>query len=239
MANFLSTLVPKRWKALSERVEHTSEFQDLSDFVAGAYRDHCVYPPQKQIFAALEACPPNAIKCILLGQDPYHGPGQAHGLSFSVAGSTKIPPSLRNIFKEYQTDLSLPAPASGSLTSWANEGVLLLNTILTVEQGSAGSHAKKGWEHITRTIIEVALAQSPGLGFLCFGAPAEKLATQVLEAGDHHEAFIVAVPHPSPLSAYRGFFGSKPFTRFNEERRKRGLEIVTWELPSSGQQSMF
>lgn len=239
MAHFLSTLVPEPWKELSERIQNNPDFLALSGFLEEAYAHSVVYPPKDLIFAALDACPPESVRCILLGQDPYHGPGQAHGLSFSVSSSTKIPPSLRNIFKEYHSDLSLPIPSNGNLMRWANQGVLLLNTVLTVEDGTPGSHAKRGWEEVTRFIVQMVLDKSPNAGFLCFGNPARNLASKIMEECRANNSFIVAVPHPSPLSAYRGFFGSKPFTRFNEERIKRGLEIVPWELPSSGQQSMF
>lgn len=178
-----------------------------------------------QVFAAFHACPLDKVKVVILGQDPYHGPGQAHGLSFSVSPEVPIPPSLRNIYKELNSDLGIEVPSHGNLKHWAEQGVLLLNNVLTVEQGKAGSHHKKGWENFTDSVIEV-LNQRQGLVFILWGSPAQKKAKVVSK--DRH--LVLESVHPSPLSSYRGFFGSKPFSKTNDYLVAHGHKAIDWHL---------
>jgi uracil-DNA glycosylase len=239
MGNFLSTLIPKEWNTFWKEELGKEYLEQLANFVEDEYANQVCCPAKNQILAALENLQPKQVKCIIIGQDPYHGPGQANGLAFSVTPKTKIPPSLKNIFKEYCEDLGLPHPKSGDLSPWKKEGVLLINTSLTVRQHQAGSHAKKGWENFTLALIKHVLENSKNAGFICFGAPAFKLAKKVTLELSEENRTLIKTPHPSPLSAYRGFFGSKPFTRFNTEQLEKGLEIVHWELPITAQQSLF
>lgn len=239
MADFLSTSTPAGWESFFSAQKKCDYWSDLVNFVSKEYQNHTVYPPASQIFAALDATPPEEVRCIILGQDPYHGPGQAHGLAFSVPAGQNWPPSLKNIFKEYQSDLGLPPPLSGDLTTWAKRGVLLLNTVLTVREGRAGSHAKKGWERFTFAVLNHVLERSPNAGFICFGKPALTLAESVIAQHPLRAPVVVHTPHPSPLSAYRGFFGAKPFTTFTYQQEKKGRESVPWELPSSTQTELF
>jgi uracil-DNA glycosylase len=239
MSNFLSTMIPVEWKAFWDEEMNEPYLLELDTFVEQEYAQEVCYPPKKEILAAVCGLHPEEIKCIIIGQDPYHGPGQANGLAFSVTPKTKIPPSLKNIFKEYCEDLGLPYPKSGNLSPWKKEGVLLINTALTVRQHQAGSHSKKGWENFTLALIKHVLENSKNAGFICFGAPASKLAKKVTAELSEENRTLIETPHPSPLSAYRGFFGSKPFTRFNNEQLEKGLEIVHWELPTTAQQSLF
>ena len=186
-----------------------------------------IYPPSPSVFRALELTPFNQVKVVILGQDPYHGPGQAHGLSFSVPSDIAVPPSLKNIYKELVDDLKLPMPEHGDLQSWANQGVLLLNATLTVEQGSAGAHQQQGWEEFTDQIIHCLSEQRSGLVFFLWGAYAQKKA--ILIDGNKH--LILKSAHPSPLSAYRGFWGSKPFSKANKYLQQQGVEPINWGIP--------
>lgn len=187
-----------------------------------------VYPHPKNYFAALNMCSFEATKVIILGQDPYHGEGQAHGLSFSVQESVKLPPSLKNIFKELETDLrpNWSAPKSGDLSSWAKQGVLLLNTTMTVERSKPGSHQKKGWETFTDVILQKLSDDKRPKVFILWGAPAIK-KTDLIDAEKHH---VLQSVHPSPLSSYRGFFGSRPFSKANEFLIKTGQTSIDWRL---------
>ena len=239
MSTFLSTIVPKSWNEFF-KVEQTKPYlTDLEGFLTTEYATKKIYPKQDLIFSAFAHCRPTDVKCILLGQDPYHGAGQANGLSFSVSSKSKPPPSLKNIFKEYCDDLNQHKPKNGELTHWAKNGVLLLNTVLTVEESRPGSHAKKGWEQFTLNSIKFVLKHQPNAGFICLGIPALRLAEKVILELDTSSPILIKAPHPSPLSVYRGFYGSKPFSRFNEEREKRGLEVVHWALPSNRQKTLF
>ncbi len=183
-----------------------------------------VYPEPSQLFSALELTPLEDVRVVILGQDPYHGEGEAHGLAFSVKEGVKIPPSLVNIFKERETDLKLPAPLHGSLVAWARQGVLLLNTVLSVEKDRAGSHQKKGWEPFTDQIIRMVSEKSQPVVFILWGLPAQKKVS-LIDATKH---LILTSPHPSPLSSYRGFFGSKPFSKANEFLTKNGRDKIIW-----------
>lgn len=187
-----------------------------------------IYPPGRQMFAALDAVPFQAVKAVILGQDPYHGPGQAHGLSFSVPPGVAIPPSLLNIFKELQRDLGLALPRHGCLQHWAGQGVLLLNAVLSVEAGRAGSHAGRGWEGFTDAVIEALSREREGLVFLLWGSYAQKKGELI----DRHRHCVLKAPHPSPLSAHRGFLGCGHFGKTNRWLQGRGLAPIDWALPA-------
>lgn len=185
-----------------------------------------IYPPRSNIFEAFRLTPFDQVKVVLIGQDPYHGPGQAHGLCFSVNKEVKIPPSLVNIFKELNNDLGIEIPNHGCLENWARQGVLLLNNVLTVEDGKAGSHHQKGWEKFTDKVIEVLNQKKNNLVFILWGSPAQKKAARVDES--RHK--IIKSVHPSPLSVYRGFIGSKPFSQTNDYLKENGIEEINWQI---------
>ena len=185
-----------------------------------------IYPPGGQIFNALDSTPLPQVKVVILGQDPYHGPGQAHGLCFSVAPGVPAPPSLKNIFKELQRDLGLPVPNHGCLQRWAEQGVLLLNTSLTVEQGQAGSHANKGWQTFTDRIIELVNQECQGVVFLLWGAHAQS-KRKLIDASKHQ---VLCSAHPSPLSAHRGFLGNGHFSAANAYLQQQGKSPIDWRL---------
>lgn len=239
MGNFLSTLLPTAWTSLLGEELDQEYFKQLEKFVAREYRIAQCYPHIENIFGALNFVNPLEVKCIVVGQDPYHGPGQANGLAFSVTKNAPLPPSLKNIFKEYSADTGFPSPLNGDLSPWVSEGVLLLNTVLTVREGNANSHAKQGWEIFTYRLMQRVLEVAPDVGFICFGKPAFELANKLISENPERNITVISTPHPSPLSAYRGFFGSKPFTRFNHQQAEKGKETVSWELPSSTQKTLF
>lgn len=185
-----------------------------------------IYPPQQQVFSAFEHTPLAEVKVVILGQDPYHGEGQAHGLSFSVQAGTKLPPSLKNIYKELATDISgFVEPETGDLTSWAQQGVLLLNTVLTVEQGKAHSHAKIGWEQFTDQVMEWLNQHGQDVVFILWGSHAQKKGKQL----DRQRHLVLSGPHPSPLSAYRGFFGCGHFSAANRFLKEKGKAPINWQ----------
>ncbi|MFY7993482.1 MAG: uracil-DNA glycosylase [Bacteriovoracaceae bacterium] len=185
-----------------------------------------IYPKKSDIFAAFNLTPFDNVKVVIIGQDPYHGPGQAHGLSFSVPRGVKIPPSLVNIYKELKDDLGITPPDHGHLEEWAHQGVLLLNNVLTVEDSKAGSHHGQGWEKFTDKVIEVLNQKKENLVFILWGSPAQKKAAAV----DAKKHFILKSVHPSPLSSYRGFFGSKPFSQTNEFLRSKKIKEIEWKI---------
>lgn len=191
-----------------------------------------VYPPQEAVFRALKTTQPQDVKCVILGQDPYHGPGQANGLSFSVAASCKLPPSLRNIFKELSEDLDCPFPPNGDLSGWAGQGVLLLNSILTVEEGKPESHAKLGWQTLTGEIVRILLTLDQPMVFLLWGKHAQNMVQNAQKslAAPPQRKHLIATVHPSPLSASRGFFGSRPFSQTNAYLQSEGAEPIRWEI---------
>ncbi|MEQ1875471.1 MAG: uracil-DNA glycosylase [Bdellovibrionia bacterium] len=219
--------LPPDWKA-----ELLGEFQkpymrELKTFLkAEKAAKKTIYPPGKEIFNAFHLTPLSEVKVLILGQDPYHGPGQAHGLAFSVRKGVKPPPSLRNIFKELQQDTGVTIPENGDLTKWAEQGVLLLNTSLTVERAKAGSHQNKGWELFTDQVIRVLNAREEPVVFVLWGAPA--MRKHELITRRHH--LVLKSPHPSPFSADRGFFGSRPFSKINSVLKKRGVGEIDWSL---------
>lgn len=202
-------------------------WSELQQFVHDERSTHQVFPPHDEVFAALHLTPFAAVKVLLLGQDPYHGPGQAHGLCFSVRGGVPAPPSLENIFKEMESDLGIPRPDHGDLSHWATQGVLLLNTTLTVRARQAASHQKQGWETFTDEVIKAVSAKEEPVVFVLWGAAAGR-KKDLIDTGRHH---IVQAPHPSPLSAHRGFFGSKPFSQINRILSEAGREPIDWALP--------
>jgi len=200
----------------------------LGDAVENAYADADVFPPRECLFAALKLCSPADVRVIILGQDPYHEPGQAHGLAFSVREGTKLPPSLRNIFTELQSDLGITPPETGDLTKWAQQGVLLLNTVLTVESGKANSHKDFGWQAFTDAVMSATAALPQPIACVLWGSQAQKKQSLLLPAAGPR--LILKAPHPSPLSSYRGFFGSKPFSQINTFLSAQGECPVDWQL---------
>lgn len=203
-------------------------YQELRQFLISEYRTRRIFPDMYAIFNALHYTSYEDAKVVILGQDPYHGEGQAHGLSFSVLPGVEPPPSLLNIFKELETDLGCKVPNNGCLKPWAEQGVLLLNTVLTVRAHQAASHQGKGWEIFTDKIISLLNAREKPLAFILWGAPARRKKAMI--TNPRH--FIVESPHPSPLSAYRGFFGSRPFSRVNAFLKSTGQEPIDWQLPN-------
>ncbi len=199
-------------------------FWQLRNFIHSEYKTKIIYPQAKNIFAAFDLCPFDSVKLVIIGQDPYHEPGQAHGLCFSVQDGCVLPPSLRNIYKEIETDLGKQMPFSGELSRWAKQGVLLLNATLTVEAHKAGSHQNKGWEEFTDKVIEILSKKKENLVFMLWGSYAQKKGS-VIDAKKH---LILKAVHPSPLSAYRGFFGSKHFSQANNYLISKGIEPIDW-----------
>ena len=220
--------LPDSWKPLLAAELDKPYFQKLREFVAHEREQHEVYPPPDEVFAALEHTPFDEVRVLLLGQDPYHDQNQAQGLCFSVRRGIKLPPSLRNIYKELEADVGVHCPDHGSLMSWADRGVLLLNAVLTVRAHQPNSHQKKGWEQFTDKIIEVLAAREEPLVFVLWGKPAQKKIPLIEAQGTHHE--IICAAHPSPLSAKTGFFGAKPFSRVNEALARRGLPPIDWSI---------
>ncbi|PZX60417.1 uracil-DNA glycosylase [Algoriphagus ratkowskyi] len=212
------------WKSALNQLFNQKCFEDLVAFVKNEYATTIVYPPAKEIFNAFNHCPINSVKVVILGQDPYHGPEQAHGLSFSVKPGVPFPPSLANIFKELETDLGKSKPRSGDLTGWADQGVFLLNATLTVRAHEAGSHQKRGWEEFTDEVIRMISEKRENVVFLLWGAYAQKKSMLI----DSHKHLVLMAPHPSPLSSYRGFFGCKHFSKANEYLEANGEKPIEW-----------
>jgi uracil-DNA glycosylase len=214
------------WNPLLREQFTQPYWTELQEFVAAERAGATVYPPPDEVFAALHLTPYAEVKVLILGQDPYHGPGQAHGLCFSVRRGVAPPPSLQNIFKEMESDLGVPPPDHGCLDAWARQGVLLLNATLTVRARQAASHQKKGWETFTDAVIRVVNDKPERVVFILWGASARRKRTLI----DTSRHVIVESAHPSPLSAHNGFFGSKPFSRTNEALIAAGREPVDWRL---------
>ena len=212
------------WNEILAEEMQKDYYQELQAFVQKRRAEVRVFPEEKNVFRALELTPFESVKVVILGQDPYHGFGQAHGLSFSVQKGISLPPSLKNIYKELQEDIGGGLPTEGDLSHWAKQGVLLLNTVLTVEEGNANSHKGMGWERLTNRLIESLNELNHPVIFILWGKPAqdkEKLITNPSHV-------ILKAPHPSPLSAYRGFFGSKPFSRVNDILIQQGQTPIRW-----------
>lgn len=216
--------IEESWKAVLSDEFEKDYFSALTNFVREEYKTHKVYPPAKLIFNAFDQCPFENIEVVILGQDPYHGPGQAHGLCFSVNDGIDFPPSLRNIFKELKNDLGKEIPLSGNLTNWATQGVLLLNATLTVRANQAGSHQNKGWEQFTDAVINKINEHKNHVVFILWGNFAIS-KSKFIDQGKH---LVLSSVHPSPLSASRGFFGNRHFSRANEFLVKNKLEPINW-----------
>lgn len=212
------------WKSHLEQEFNKPYFSNLISFVKSEYNTQLVYPPGKEIFRSFDVCDFDRVKVVIIGQDPYHGPGQANGLCFSVRENVKMPPSLVNIFKEIRNDLGKPIPQSGDLERWAEQGVLLLNATLTVRASSPGSHQNKGWETFTDAVIKTISDQKEHVVFLLWGAYAQKKG----EVIDRQKHYVLLSPHPSPFSADRGFFGNKHFSKANEYLKSKGLKEIDW-----------
>jgi uracil-DNA glycosylase len=212
------------WKQRLDEEFSKPYFTQLIDFVRSEYKTQVIYPPGKEIFRSFDVCDFDEVKVVIIGQDPYHGAGQANGLCFSVRDGVRMPPSLVNIFKEIRADLGKPMPASGDLERWAKQGVLLLNATLTVRDSSPGSHQNKGWEAFTDAVIKKISDEKENVVFLLWGAYAQKKG-EVINRQKH---LVLLSPHPSPFSADRGFFGNKHFSKANDYLRSKGLKEIDW-----------
>ncbi|MFC6464205.1 uracil-DNA glycosylase [Marinilactibacillus sp. GCM10026970] len=221
--------VKNDWKPILEKVEKTETYQQLREFLVEEYNTETIYPKKEAIWQAFEWTPYHQVKAVILGQDPYHGAHQAHGLAFSVQPQVKLPPSLRNIYKELQSDLGIEPVTHGYLESWAKQGVLLLNTVLTVRAKEAHSHKNKGWEMLTDEVIKSLNEREEPIVFILWGSPAQKKRTLI----DESKHYVLTAVHPSPLAAYRGFFGSKPFSKTNELLIESGQSPIDWKLPEN------
>ena len=220
--------VPESWRAALAPVLQSPSARRLDAFLgAEEAAGKTVFPPRGQRLAALELTPLDAVKVVILGQDPYHGPGQAHGLSFSVRPGVRVPPSLLNIYKELEADLGIPRPAHGNLENWARQGVLLLNASLTVEEGRAGSHAGQGWEPITDAVVAAVARKAEPCVFLLWGNHARKKALAV-PGLTHSHHLVLTAPHPSPLSAHAGFLGCRHFSQANAFLTEHGRGPIDW-----------
>ena len=221
----VNPVIEESWKRELEDQFAAPYFEELKRFLIAEKQQYPVYPPGALIFNAFNLTPFDKVKVVILGQDPYHEPGQAHGLCFSVLPGTKYPPSLMNIFQELQSDLGVPVPPTGNLEGWARQGVLLLNATLTVRAHQAGSHQRHGWETFTDAAISRLSEKRSGIVFLLWGSYAQAKA-QLIDGSKH---FILTAPHPSPLSAYRGFFGCRHFSQTNQILIQNGQEPIRWE----------
>ena len=222
----VSMKIAKSWYELLKPEFEKEYYKQLQKFLTDEYKHYTIYPETQNVFNALNLVPFDKVKVVIIGQDPYHGPKQAHGLCFSVQHGVAIPPSLENIFKELHSDLGCTIPKNGDLTKWAKQGVLLLNSVLTVRAGQANSHKGKGWEQLTTAIIEKLNSSNHPIVFLLWGANAKEVG-KIVDTTKH---FVLTAPHPSPLSAYSGFFGCKHFSKTNEFLRSVGLELIDWQI---------
>lgn len=223
-SKIMDVKIEQSWKSRLQAEFEANYFKDLTLFVKSEYKQHKIFPPPKQIFSAFDQSPFEKTRVVILGQDPYHGDGQAHGLCFSVQEGTRMPPSLQNIFKEIQDDLGIAPPTHGCLDRWARQGVLLLNATLTVRAHQAGSHQNKGWEQFTDAVIRKLSEEKQNLVFLLWGAYAQRKG-EFIDRSKHH---VLASAHPSPFAAHRGFFGNKHFSKTNDYLRENGLESIEW-----------
>ncbi|GIO85384.1 uracil-DNA glycosylase [Paenibacillus faecis] len=215
------------WDEVLQEEVQKPYFQDLRYTLAREYKQQTVYPPKELLFSALKLTPYERTRVVILGQDPYHGPGQAHGLSFSVMPGVRIPPSLQNIYKELESDLGISAPNHGYLLHWAEQGVLMLNAVLTVREGQPNSHKGLGWERFTDAIMMKLNERLEPLVFILWGSYAQQKGAFI----DRRRHKVIRSPHPSPLSAHRGFLGSRPFSQTNDFLREQGLGPIDWALP--------
>ncbi len=220
----MNITIPDGWLEVLKPEIEKNYFTELISFVTSEYQSCEVFPPREMLFAALESCPLDRVKVVIIGQDPYHDVGQAHGLSFSVNDGVKIPPSLVNIFKEIESDLGIAPPKSGDLRRWAEQGVLLLNAVLSVRAHSAASHSKRGWEQFTDAIVRAVAENREGVVYMLWGKHAQKKCAVV----DPTKNCVLQSVHPSPLSAYRGFLGCRHFSLANEYLYQRGSGTIEW-----------
>ena len=216
--------IEQKWKEVLVDEFDKNYFKELTNFVKQEYQTKTIYPPASKIFAAFDSTPFDELKVVILGQDPYHGPNQANGLSFSVNDGIKFPPSLQNIYKELNDDLGNEIPTSGDLSHWAKQGVLMLNATLTVEATKAGSHQKKGWETFTDAVIEKLNQEKENIVFILWGSYAQKKGAKI----DRKKHYVIESAHPSPLSVYRGFWGSKPFSKTNDFLKSKNITPINW-----------
>ncbi len=214
------------WKLLLQEELDKQYFKELLIFLENEQKKQAIFPPENDIFNAFNMTAFEDIKVVVLGQDPYHGKGQGHGLAFSVQDGVAFPPSLRNIFQEYSSDLGYEIPKSGNLGHWAEEGVFLINAVLTVREAEANSHKAKGWEKFTDAVIKFISEKKEHVVFILWGKPAQ-MKSKFIDADKH---LILKAPHPSPLSSYRGFFGSKPFSQVNNYLQKHHIKEIDWKL---------
>lgn len=222
----MNNLIGNNWDEILKEEYEKAYFKNLMAFLDKEYEKEKIYPPRDEIFNGLKLTDYEDVKVVILGQDPYHGKDQGNGLAFSVNKDVKIPPSLRNMFKELISDLNIDPPNNGDLTKWAKEGVLLLNTVLTVRDSKANSHRNKGWEIFTDEIIKALNKRDKPMVFILWGRNSQE--KEKLITNNNH--YIIKSAHPSPLSAYRGFFGSKPFSKTNEFLKRESMKIIDWEL---------
>jgi len=222
----IDPIIEGGWKSVLMDQFQSPYFTTLKEFLVEEKKKYTVYPPGRLIFNAFQHTPFEKVKVVILGQDPYHGKGQAHGLCFSVPPGVPKPPSLVNIFRELQSDLGTPLPEHGTLEKWADQGVLLINATLTVREGEAGSHQNKGWETFTNRVIEVVSQEKTGVVFLLWGRYAQAKASLI----DENKHLLLKAAHPSPLSAYNGFFGCRHFSRTNEYLAQQGKSGIDWTL---------
>lgn len=220
----MNVKIEASWQEALKTEFDKTYFQDLTAKIKNLYQTNTIYPHPKNIFNAFNLCPFLQVKVVILGQDPYHGPSQAHGLSFSVPDGVKTPPSLQNIYKELHDDIGKDIPNSGNLEHWAKQGILLLNATLTVQASEAGSHQGLGWETFTDSVIKTISDKKEHIVFILWGKYAGAKASLI----DKNKHLILLAPHPSPFSAYTGFFGSKPFSKTNSYLKEHGLEIINW-----------
>lgn len=214
------------WNDFFQIEEQQEYYKQLMTFLDDAYKQKTVYPPREDLFTCFDVCPYDDVNVVILGQDPYHQPNQAHGMSFSVRKGVKIPPSLKNIYKERKNDLGMEIPTHGYLMDWAKQGVFMMNAVMSVEQGKAGSHQKKGWETFTDHVMEALNQHDKSIVFILWGNWAQKKASQI--TNPKHRMIMSA--HPSPLSAYNGFFDSKPFSKTNAYLVELGRNPIDWSI---------
>jgi uracil-DNA glycosylase len=229
MANSIpldATQLPTDWKDVLAMEFEKPYWSKLQDFVAEEREKVEIFPPKNLVYSAFHLTPFNKVRVLIMGQDPYHGEGQAHGLSFSVQPGVALPASLRNIYKELQSDLGLPPSKNGSLVGWAEQGVMMLNAVLTVQAGQPNSHRDKGWEQFTDAVLKTLNARAEPVVFVLWGAYARKKKSLI----DTSKHVVIESAHPSPLSAASGFFGSKPFSKINEALEGKGLEPIDWQI---------
>ena len=218
--------ITKNWYEILKDEFESKNYKNLEKFLGEEYKNYTIYPVAENIFNAINYVPYEKVKVVIIGQDPYHEPNQAMGLSFSVPKTTDIPPSLINIYKEINDDIGCPIPKCGDLTSWAKQGVLLLNSVLTVRKGQANSHKGKGWEQITSKIIEKLNERDKPMVFMLWGRNAKEIGENI----DRQKHLVLTAAHPSPLSAYNGFFGCKHFSKANKFLRENGMDEIDWKI---------